>query len=149
MNEIWIYEWLNVTWISYFLKNSCVKCVFNAWYSCVKMYKPMNEQTLHVLLICDMLNLWWTFMLCMTSFHTNLDINIRNDFLMLVWIIGFDLFHDMVEWEICKDNWIRLKVLGWTMFLTNLLNFTSIRFYGQNRFLYAIDKGGKVLDNVL
>ncbi len=71
------------------------------------------------------------------------DINIRNDFLMLVWMIGFDLFHDMVEWEVCKDNWICLKALGWTMFLTYLLNFTSIRF------LYAINKGGKVLDNAL
>lgn len=60
-----------------------------------------------------------------------------------------DLFHDMVEWEVCKDNWIRFKVLGWTMFLTYLLNFTFVRFYGQNRLLYAIDKGGKVLDNVL
>ncbi len=35
------------------------------------------------------------------------------------------------------------------MFLTYLWNFTNVRFYGQNRFLYAIDKGGKVLDNVL
>jgi hypothetical protein len=35
------------------------------------------------------------------------------------------------------------------MFLTYLLNFTFVRFNGQNRFLYAIDKGGKVLDNVL
>jgi hypothetical protein len=51
---------------------SCVKCVLNAWYSCVKMYEPMNEQTSHALIICRMLNLWWTFMLCMTSFHTNL-----------------------------------------------------------------------------
>jgi len=68
------------------------------------MYKPMNEQTLHFLLICDMLNLWWTFMLCMTSFHTNLDINIMNGFLMLVWIISFDLFHDMVEWEILQGQ---------------------------------------------
>lgn len=36
-------------------------------------------------------------MLCMTSFHINLDINIISDFLMLVWMIDFDLFHDMVE----------------------------------------------------
>ncbi len=68
---------------------------------------------------------------------------------MLVWMIDFDLFHDMVEWIVCKDNWIRFKVLGWTMFLTCVLNFMSIRFDGQNKFLYAIDKGGKVLDNVL
>jgi hypothetical protein len=36
-------------------------------------------------------------MLCMTSFHIDFNINIINDFLMLVWMIGFDLFHDMVE----------------------------------------------------
>jgi hypothetical protein len=25
----------------------CVKHVLNAWYLCVKMYEPMNDQTLH------------------------------------------------------------------------------------------------------
>ncbi len=114
------------------------------------MYKPMNEQTLHFLLICDMLNLWWTFMLCMTSFHTNLDINIMNDFFMLVWIISFDLFHDMVEWEILQGQLDSFQsfglnyVFGPIFWILHLLGFmVKIGFYMQ------FDKGGKILDNVL
>jgi hypothetical protein len=34
MNEGWTYEWMDITQISYFLINPCIKCVFNAWYSC-------------------------------------------------------------------------------------------------------------------
>jgi hypothetical protein len=128
-----------------FMCQMCFQCMI---FMCKNVW-TYEWTTSHALLIYHMLNLWWTFVLCMTSFHTNLDINIINDFLMLVWMIGFDLFRNMVEWKVCKDNWICLKVLGWTMFLTYLLNFTYVRFYGQNRFLNAIDKGGKVLDNVL
>jgi hypothetical protein len=41
MFEVWTYEWTNITWISHLLINMCVKCVFNAWYQCVK---PINYE---------------------------------------------------------------------------------------------------------
>jgi hypothetical protein len=31
-NEVWIYEWMNITQISHLPINPSIKCVFNAWY---------------------------------------------------------------------------------------------------------------------
>jgi hypothetical protein len=44
MNEVQMYEWTNVTWISYLPINLCFKCVFNVQYQCVKCtnYEWMN-----------------------------------------------------------------------------------------------------------
>jgi hypothetical protein len=60
-NEIWIYEWMNVTLISHLLINLRVKCVFNARYQCVK---PMNFEWINFAwfpsLSREMLSLWWS-----------------------------------------------------------------------------------------
>ncbi len=36
MDEVQAYEWTNVIRILHLSINSCVKCVFNAWYQCLK-----------------------------------------------------------------------------------------------------------------
>jgi hypothetical protein len=45
-----------------------------------------------------------TFMLRMMSLHTKIYSHMGNDFLMHVWMLVFDLFHDMVDWEFCKGQ---------------------------------------------
>jgi hypothetical protein len=60
IDEVQTYEWTNVTQISYLPINLCVKCVFNAWYQCVKHtnYEWMNFAWF-LLLSCEMLSSWW------------------------------------------------------------------------------------------
>jgi hypothetical protein len=84
MNEIWTYEWTNVTWISHLLINMCFKHGFNARYYCVKCtnYEWTNFAWLPIL-IHEMLNLWWKlhFNICwifcnIGSYHTIYPINV-------------------------------------------------------------------------
>jgi hypothetical protein len=62
IDKVRTYEWTNVTRISYLLINICVKCVFNAWYWCVK-HKNYEWMTQFSILIHVMLSLWWYFIL--------------------------------------------------------------------------------------
>jgi hypothetical protein len=57
IDEVQTYEWMNVTQISYLPINICVKCVFNAWYQCVKhiIYEWMNFAWF-LLLSCEILS---------------------------------------------------------------------------------------------
>jgi len=60
-NEIWIYEWTNVTLILHLLINLCVKCVFNARYQCAKhMNYEWTNFAWFPLLSCEMVSLWWS-----------------------------------------------------------------------------------------
>ncbi len=60
-NEIWIYEWTNVTLILHLLINLCVKCVFNARYQCAKhMNYEWTNFAWFSLLNCEMVSLWWS-----------------------------------------------------------------------------------------
>jgi hypothetical protein len=61
IDELQTYEWTNVTQISHLFINMCVKCVFNAWFQCVKCtnYEWMNFAQFR-LLSCEMLSLWCT-----------------------------------------------------------------------------------------
>jgi hypothetical protein len=58
-DEVWTYEWTNITQILHLRINLWVKCVFNAQYQCMKHmnYEWMNF-TRFPLLNCEMLNLW-------------------------------------------------------------------------------------------
>jgi hypothetical protein len=58
-DEVWTYEWTNVTRILHLCINLWVKCVFNAQYQCIKHmnYEWMNFARFP-LLNCEMLNLW-------------------------------------------------------------------------------------------
>jgi hypothetical protein len=60
IDEIWIYEWTNVMWISHLPINLCVKCVFNGRYQCVKhMNYEWTNFAWFLLLSREMLSLWW------------------------------------------------------------------------------------------
>ncbi len=60
INDVWTYEWMNVIQILHLPISMRVKCVFNAWYQCMKCtnYKWMNFAWF-LLLTHEMLNLWW------------------------------------------------------------------------------------------
>jgi hypothetical protein len=62
IDNVQTYEWTNVIGISYLLINPCFKCVFNAWYQCVKHknYEWKNFAQFS-LLNRLMLSLWWYF----------------------------------------------------------------------------------------
>jgi hypothetical protein len=61
-----------------------------------------------------------TFMLHMMSLHTEIDSQMGNDFLMHVWMLVSDLFHDMVEWEFCKGQLDLSPSLGWAIYVFDL-----------------------------
>jgi len=76
-NEVQTYEWMNVTRISHLLINSCVKCVFNAWYQCVKhMIYEWTNFTWFPLLNCEMLSLWFGVFNLLNSFPKKTPTNI-------------------------------------------------------------------------
>jgi hypothetical protein len=59
IDEMQTYEWTNVTWISHLPMNSCIKCVFNAWYKCMKHTNyEWTRFAQFPLLSCEMLSLW-------------------------------------------------------------------------------------------
>ncbi len=60
MDEVRTYEWMNVTWISHLSLNSCVKCIFNAWYYCMKHINyEWTNFAWFPLLGHEMLSLWF------------------------------------------------------------------------------------------
>jgi hypothetical protein len=46
MDNVWTYEWMNVTQISHLPKHSSVKCAFNAQYQ-IWNVQIMHEQIFH------------------------------------------------------------------------------------------------------
>jgi len=97
MNEIRIYEWMNVTLISHLLMKLCVKCVFNAWYQWVKCTKYERTNFAQFsLLNCEMLNLKPQKLLKMNQFficHSSMYVTSQNIGCMkiLIWnlLVGY------------------------------------------------------------
>jgi hypothetical protein len=66
-----------------------------------------------------------TLMLHMMSLHTQIDNQMGNDFLMNVWMLVSDLFHDMVDWEFCKGQLDLSPSLDWAIYVFDFLSFES------------------------